>query len=81
MRPQKVKALTDGFCRELATVGAATGAAAASPVVGTGATLLAATAELAWFTARSGDLILTMAALHGRTARASTSAGPGCSPC
>lgn len=68
VRPQKVKALTDGFARELATVGAATGAAAASPVVGTGATLLAATAELAWFTARSGDLILTMAALHGRTA-------------
>jgi hypothetical protein len=66
VRPQKVKALTDVFARELATVGAATGAAAASPVVGTGATLVAGVAELAWFTARSGDLILTMAALHGR---------------
>lgn len=66
VRPQKVKALTDAFARELATVGAATGAAAASPVVGTGATLAAGFAELAWFTARSGDLILTMAALHGR---------------
>lgn len=68
VRPQKVKALTDAFARELATVGAATGAAAASPVVGTGATLAAGVAELAWFTARSGDLILTMAALHGRKA-------------
>ncbi len=68
VRPQKVKALTDQFARELATVGAATGAAAASPLVGTGATLAAGVAELAWFTARSGDLILTMAALHGRRA-------------
>lgn len=68
VRPQKVKALTDMFARELATVGAATGAAAASPVVGTGASLFAAAAELGWFTARSGDLILTMAALHDRQA-------------
>ena len=28
--------------------------------------MLTATAELAWFTARAGDLILTIAALHGR---------------
>ena len=68
VRPQKVKALTDMFARELATVGAATGAAAAAPAVGTGASLFAAAAELGWFTARSGDLILTMAALHGRKA-------------
>lgn len=67
IRPQKVKALTDQFARELAAVGAATGAAAAAPAVGTAATLMASTAELAWFTARSGDLILTMAALHHRT--------------
>lgn len=68
VRPQKVKALTDMFARELATVGAATGAAAAAPAVGTGATLLAAAAELTWFTARMGDFVLTMAALHGRKA-------------
>jgi hypothetical protein len=37
-------------------------------LVGTGASLFAAAAELGWFTARSGDLILTMAALHGRKA-------------
>ncbi len=68
VRPQKVHSLTDSFARELATVGAATGAAAASPLVGTTATLAAGMAELGWFTARSGDLILTMAALHGRQA-------------
>jgi hypothetical protein len=67
IRPQKVRALTDSFARELAGVGAATGAVAAAPAIGTAATLMAASAELAWFTARSGDFILTMAALHGRT--------------
>lgn len=68
VKPQKVKALTDTFARELAAVGAATGAAAAAPAVGTAASMAAAVAELGWFTARSGDLILTMAALHGRNA-------------
>ena len=52
--------------RLAASAGVVSGAAAASPLVGTGATLAAGVAELAWFTARSGDLILTMAALHGR---------------
>jgi hypothetical protein len=65
VRPQKVKVLTDAFARELATIGAATGAVAAAPSVGTAATIAVSTAELAWFTARSGDFILTMAALHG----------------
>lgn len=67
IRPQKVSSLTNHFARELAVVGAATGVAAAAPAVGTTATIVASTAELAWFTARSGDLILTMAALHGRS--------------
>ncbi len=65
IRPEKVRTLTDLFARELGMAGAAAGAAAVAPTVGTGATLLAATAELAWFTGRAGDLILTMAALHG----------------
>jgi hypothetical protein len=65
IRPEKVKALTDQFVRELAAAGAAAGAAAAAPTVGTAATLLATSAELAWFTGRAGDLILTIAALHG----------------
>jgi hypothetical protein len=66
VRPEKIKALSDSFARELGAVGAAAGMAAATPLVGTAATLMAATAELAWFTGRSGDLILTIAALHGR---------------
>jgi hypothetical protein len=66
IRPEKVKALTAAFARELGATGAAAGAAAAAPAVGTGATLLATSAELAWFTGRAGDLILTVAALHGR---------------
>jgi hypothetical protein len=66
VRPEKVKALTDSFARELGAAGAAAGAAAAAPAVGTAATMMAVTAELGWFTARAGDLILTMAAIHGR---------------
>ena len=66
VRPAKIRALTRAFSHELAAVGAAAGVAAAAPAVGTAATLMAATAELSWFTARSGDLILTIAALHGR---------------
>jgi hypothetical protein len=66
VRPEKIKVLTDSFARELGAFGAGVGAVAATPAVGTGATLLAATAELAWFTGRIGDMILTVAALHGR---------------
>jgi hypothetical protein len=66
IRPEKLKALTDSFAREVSAAGAAAGVVAASPAFGTSATLLTATAELAWFTARAGDLILTIAALHGR---------------
>ena len=65
IRPEKITALTDSFSRELGAAGAAAGAAAVAPTVGTAATLLATTAELGWFTARAGDLILTIAALHG----------------
>jgi hypothetical protein len=66
IRPEKINALSDQFARELGVAGAAAGAAAAAPTVGTMATLAATTAELAYFTARAGDLVLTMAALHGR---------------
>lgn len=68
IRPEKIRALSASFARELGTVGAAAGMAAATPLVGTGATLMVATVELSWFTARAGDLILTIAALHGRPA-------------
>ena len=66
IRPDKIRALTAQFAKELGAVGAAAGLAAATPAVGTAASLLAATGELSWFTSRSGDLILTIAALHGR---------------
>ena len=68
IRPEKIKALTDSFSRELGVAGAAAGAAAAAPTVGTAGTMLAAAAELGWFTTRAGDLILTIAATHGRPA-------------
>jgi hypothetical protein len=66
VRPEKIRALTDSFARELGAFGAGVGAVSATPAVGTTATLFAATAELAWFTGRIGDMILTVAALHGR---------------
>ena len=66
IRPEKVEALTRAFSRELGGAGAAAGAVAAAPTVGTTATLAATMSELAWFTGRAGDLVLTIAALHGR---------------
>jgi hypothetical protein len=66
LRPERIEALTTSFKRELGLTGAAAGAAAAAPMVGTVTTLASAMAELAWFTARAGDLILTIAAIHGR---------------
>jgi hypothetical protein len=65
IRPERVDAITASFSRELGLAGAAAGAAAMAPAVGTAATIATASAELAWFTARAGDLILTIAALHG----------------
>lgn len=66
VRPERIDAVTTRFARELGAAGAAAGAAAAAPAVGAVATLASVTAELAWFTARAGDLILTIAAIHGR---------------
>lgn len=66
IRPEKIDALAKSFSRELGAAGAAAGAAAIAPAVGTGATLLTAIAELGWFTGRAGDMILTIAAVHGR---------------
>jgi hypothetical protein len=65
IRPEKIAVLRKRAMRELAAAGAAAGAAAAAPAVGTIATIMATTAELAWFTTRAGDAILTVAALHG----------------
>jgi hypothetical protein len=67
IRPERIDALTKSFARELGAAGAAAGAATVAPAVGSGATLLTAIAELGWFTSRAGDLILTIAAVHGRS--------------
>ena len=64
---ERVAQLRRTFARELATLGAATGAAAALPAVGTGTAVAAGVAEISWFTARSADLILAIAAVHGHT--------------
>jgi len=63
----KVKALSKLYAKEMGTVGAVTGAAAAVPTFGTAAALSAGAAEFSWFTVRSSELILTIAALHGHT--------------
>lgn len=60
----QVRAVTRIFARELATIGAATGAMAAIPVAGTGAAVTAGVAEIGWFTRRMADMILTIAAIH-----------------
>lgn len=63
----RVAEITRAFAREMAAVGAAVGATAAVPGAGA-VTLVGTTAvELGWFTARAGDLILSIAATHGHT--------------
>jgi hypothetical protein len=64
---ERVARITRAYVREMSAVGAAAGAAAAVP--GTGAIALLGTAaiELGWFAARTGDLILAIAAAHGHT--------------
>lgn len=66
-RAERVVQLKRAFARELGTVGAAAGATAAAPVVGTAAAIGTAAAELSWFTFRASDLILAIAAVHGHT--------------
>ncbi len=55
------------FRSELTKVGAATGAVAATPVLGTAAASAALAADLGWFAVRSTDLIMTIGAVYGRT--------------
>lgn len=63
-RDERIAQLKRAFSRELGTVGAAAGAIAAAPGPGTGAAIAA---DLSWFTIRSADLILAIAAVHGHT--------------
>ncbi|MEM7276445.1 MAG: hypothetical protein AAF547_25455, partial [Actinomycetota bacterium] len=53
--------------RELTMVGAASGAVAATPGLGTSAAASALVADLGWFATRATDLIMTIGAVHGYT--------------
>lgn len=64
---QRVTELTRLITREVTAVGALTGGAAAVPGVGTATALGTTAADFAFFTARAGDLILSIAAVHGHT--------------
>ena len=61
----KVKSVAKSFSRELVALGAATGAAAAAPGIGTASAVSVLGAEIGWFAFRSTDLIMTIGALHG----------------
>lgn len=63
----RTRSITKSFRRELATVGAATGAVAATPGLGTGAAASALAADVGWLALRATDLIMTIAAAHGHT--------------
>lgn len=63
---RQAKLLTKSFAVELGTAGAAVGALATVPGVGTGAAIAAGATELSWTITRTTDLILTMGALHGQ---------------
>ncbi len=64
---ERVKQVSRAFARELGVVGAATGAAAAVPGVGTGASVALGAGELSVTITRTTDLILTIGAVHGLT--------------
>lgn len=63
----RVRSVIKRFRRELATVGAATGAVAATPGIGTGAAASALVADVGWLALRVTDLIMTIGAAHGLT--------------
>lgn len=62
---ERTKAVGKAFRRELASLGAATGAAAAAPGLGTAGAVSMLVAEAGWFAYRATDLIMTVGAVHG----------------
>lgn len=66
-KEQRLEELYRAFQRELTGAGAATGAAAATPGLGTAAAASWLSADVAWLALRSTDLIMTIAAVHGHT--------------
>ncbi|MGH1493085.1 MAG: EcsC family protein [Acidimicrobiales bacterium] len=64
---KRVRSISKRFRRELSTMGAASGAVAAAPGLGTSAAAAALIADLGWFAMRSTDLIMAIGAAHGMT--------------
>ena len=61
----KVSSIQKRLKLELTAVGAATGAVAAAPGLGTAAAASALAADMAWFGMRATDLIMAIGAVHG----------------
>lgn len=64
---KRLRSIIKSYRRELATVGAATGAVAATPGIGTSAAASALVADVGWLALRATDLIMTIGAVHGHT--------------
>ena len=64
---EKIRQLTDTFAKELGLLGAIAGGAAATPGIGATTAIATTIADLSYFTIRSSELILTVAAIHGHT--------------
>ncbi len=64
---QRVAEVYSAFQKELTAAGAATGAAAATPGLGTAAAAGWLSADVVWLALRSADLIMTIAAINGHT--------------
>ncbi|MDH4280695.1 MAG: hypothetical protein OEW83_21730 [Acidimicrobiia bacterium] len=63
----RTKSIISRFKKELTFVGAATGAIAAAPVIGTATAAGALAADMAWFAVRATDLIMAIGAANGHT--------------
>ncbi len=63
----RTSSIISRFKKELTLVGAATGAIAAAPVVGTATAAGALAADMAWFAMRATDLIMAIGAANGHT--------------
>ena len=63
----RARSVTRSFTRELTGLGAATGATAAAPGLGTASAASVMVADMGWFALRTTDLIMTIGAVHGRT--------------
>lgn len=64
---ERVRSIHRSFKKELSAVGAASGALAAAPVLGTTAAASALVADLGWFAMRATDLVMAIGAAHGHT--------------